>query len=1176
MNKNCKVKAISIILFLSLLIFSQIFVDKVYAGDIAVTPIADITIRPVNNVYDPDAEYLEGGNMDGEYPLTSAIKFDISPVDGTVTNAALKIFITGYSKDTKFNVYGTSDDDWVEKEGTLVLTPTVLLAENISVTSADVYKLKTISLSNLSYFDNKLDKSKVTILIKEGTGGSADSFEFFSSEYSHSVYKPELSISYVTSPTVTTNPTITSITSSSATVNGNVVSDGGLPVTERGVEYKKSSDPESNYVKKVDSETAVGAYSVNLTGLEVATTYDVRAYATNSEGTSYGSVATFSTINNNNPTISDIVDISTDEDIPISISFTVNDDETPAESLVVSATSDNHTLIPNTAYNFGGSGTDRTLTITPELNQYGTANVTVTVSDGSSGTVQDTFKVTVNPVNDAPKLLPFLGLFNIINEDDITNIGNPVFTIVGPMPDVDGPAAQGIAVTATNITTGNGNWQYSTDGGTNWHDIGVVSENSALLLNIMSMVRFVPDEKNGATGSITYRAWDRTSGIEGYKVDTTTNGGTSAFSMNTNTASITVTAVNDALVLSPATPTLTTIYADNTNNAGQTVASFIGASISDVDSEAVEGIAITATANGNGTWQYSIDNGGTWTGIGAVAGNSALLLRDTDKVRFVPNGQDSTTASITYRGWDRTLGSEGNKADTSTNGGVTSFSTATDIASITVNKIPPKIQTVTVPSNGTYKAGYYLDFTVNFNENVDVTGAPQLVLTIGSTTRTATYVSGSGTSTLVFSYTVQAGDNDSNGITVNSLELNGGSIKDSVGNNATLTLNGVVSTAGVKVDTTAPTFSPAIGTVVDGTFKTVTFTFSENILNALVDINALKNAVTFAADGVNYNALGIKDTVTIVSGKLIVTFESSLIGSTNKIKIAGNSLKDEGGNLLTDLITTNSIIIAAAPAAPTGVSATAGNGSAVISFTAPVNNGGSPITGYTVTSNPGNIIATGNGSPITITGLTNGISYTFTVTATNAIGTGLPSVSSNSVTPAAPYIPPSGGGGGSQPNTEPKQERITVNVTDDTNNNVLSETTIQRTTETDGTKKDEVQYTADKAQETVGKLKESGKDTARLVIPDEKDEVVEAEIKIPTTTLSIIAQGNINLQIDTENARISLPKYSIKNLDEDLKKDLFFRVVPIKEEKQRKEIVERAKKEDIVKQAAKGSDISVV
>lgn len=91
----------------------------------------------------------------------------------------------------------------------------------------------------------------------------------------------------------------------------------------------------------------------------------------------------------------------------------------------------------------------------------------------------------------------------------------------------------------------------------------------------------------------------------------------------------------------------------------------------------------------------------------------------------------------------------------------------------------------------------------------------------------------------------------------------------------------------------------------------------------------------------------------------------------------------------------------APPGAPTIGTATAGNAQASVTFTAPGSTGGGPITGYRVTSTPGGITATGAGSPITVTGLTNGVAYTFTVAAQNAGGFGPESAASNSVTPSA-------------------------------------------------------------------------------------------------------------------------------------------------------------------------------
>jgi hypothetical protein len=87
---------------------------------------------------------------------------------------------------------------------------------------------------------------------------------------------------------------------------------------------------------------------------------------------------------------------------------------------------------------------------------------------------------------------------------------------------------------------------------------------------------------------------------------------------------------------------------------------------------------------------------------------------------------------------------------------------------------------------------------------------------------------------------------------------------------------------------------------------------------------------------------------------------------------------------------------AVAPSAPQSVSAVASNGAATVSFAAPSSDGGSGVTGYTVTASTGEV-ATGAGSPIVVTGLANGTARTFTVTATNAKGTSPASAASNAV-----------------------------------------------------------------------------------------------------------------------------------------------------------------------------------
>lgn len=92
------------------------------------------------------------------------------------------------------------------------------------------------------------------------------------------------------------------------------------------------------------------------------------------------------------------------------------------------------------------------------------------------------------------------------------------------------------------------------------------------------------------------------------------------------------------------------------------------------------------------------------------------------------------------------------------------------------------------------------------------------------------------------------------------------------------------------------------------------------------------------------------------------------------------------------------------PGVPTGVSAVAGNRAATVSFSVPGTDGGSAITGYTATSTPGSITASGASSPLSVSGLTNGTSYTFTVHATNAVGNSIESSASNAVAPSGPLV----------------------------------------------------------------------------------------------------------------------------------------------------------------------------
>ena len=194
------------------------------------------------------------------------------------------------------------------------------------------------------------------------------------------------------------------------------------------------------------------------------------------------------------------------------------------------------------------------------------------------------------------------------------------------------------------------------------------------MLRAGDYIRFVPDGENADTASFDFRAWDQTSGLFGTKVDTSPNGGITAFSTATDTADITVTAVNDAPVLTAATPSLPTINEDDIGNGGIQISTLLGGSVSDVDSGALGGIAVTGLVSGNGTWEYSTDGGLTWIAVGTVSDSSALLLRAGDYIRFVPDGENADTASFDFRAWDQTSGLFGTKVDTSPNGGIDAHS----------------------------------------------------------------------------------------------------------------------------------------------------------------------------------------------------------------------------------------------------------------------------------------------------------------------------------------------------------------------------------------------------------------------------------------------------------------------------------------------------------------------
>jgi hypothetical protein len=232
-------------------------------------------------------------------------------------------------------------------------------------------------------------------------------------------------------------------------------------------------------------------------------------------------------------------------------------------------------------------------------------------------------------------------------------------------------------------------------------------------------------------------------------------------------------------------------------------------------------------------------------------------------------------------------------------------STNSNTNTFTVDATAPVVSSVSVPTAGTYRNGQLLDFTVNFSEAVTVTGNPQLGLAIGSTDRQATYVSGSGSSALTFRYTIVADEQDTDGIALASaLTLNGGTIRDGAGNEATLVLSNVPNTTGIQVDAVAPTVVSSVRqSPTAATTNATTLTFR------LVFSEPVSGVATTSFLATTTGVIGTISSVAAVNGSP-TTYDVTLTGIAGNgtlrldVKNSGSGITDVAGNPLSGGFTT--------------------------------------------------------------------------------------------------------------------------------------------------------------------------------------------------------------------------------------------------------------------------------
>ncbi len=307
--------------------------------------------------------------------------------------------------------------------------------------------------------------------------------------------------------------------------------------------------------------------------------------------------------------------------------------------------------------------------------------------------------------------------------------------------------------------------------------------------------------------------------------------------------------------------------------------------------------AVVNYSSGTGTntltFNYTVASPHTSSDLNYQATNSLALNGGT--IRDIP-GNNATL----------TLPATGGAGSLATNKNIIIDTTAPTVPT------SPGVTSTTV--NGTYGVGTVIPITVAFNEPVNVTGTPQLVLVTTSPATTAiNYTSGSGTSTLTFNYTVAAG-NSSGDLAyqgTGSLSLNGGTIKDAAGNNATLTLpspgaaGSLNANKAIVIETIAPTIPASPG--VNSTTANGTYGVGANIaiqvnFNEAVIVNTAGGTPTLALNA----GVGASATYSSGSGGTALTFTYTVgagqanadldYTSTTALALNGGTIKDAAGN----------------------------------------------------------------------------------------------------------------------------------------------------------------------------------------------------------------------------------------------------------------------------------------
>ncbi|MCU6708643.1 S-layer homology domain-containing protein [Paenibacillus sp. J5C_2022] len=303
----------------------------------------------------------------------------------------------------------------------------------------------------------------------------------------------------------------------------------------------------------------------------------------------------------------------------------------------------------------------------------------------------------------------------------------------------------------------------------------------------------------------------------------------------------------------------------------------------------------------------------------AGAGTSRLALQIGDDRKYADYVQGSNSQELIYRYTVQSGDLDGDGIafagiaplelngatikDAAGNAADISFTALPDISGIIVDATAPAITSVAI-TPGTYLTGATLRLTVNYDEAVIVTGGmPKLPLTIGSRSVEAAYASGTGSSALVFTYTLEANLEDADGIELAAAVLPGtAEVKDAAGNEASHAVPAPLHLTDVLVDTVVPVVQSVA--LIDGVYRTgdelaITVTYSE-----AVEVDAVNGTpfIAFRIGGTGYrasydsgsgtNALKFLYTVAVNDGN----GESVDLSGAAAIELNGGTVKDASGN----------------------------------------------------------------------------------------------------------------------------------------------------------------------------------------------------------------------------------------------------------------------------------------